>query len=129
MNSFQKNMQPEVKRKVTATAKGKRILCEYCRRPMKRPRTTLVNKGQPHSTRVFCSKSCKHKWARNFKLPVRTGPITWKIGHYSGKFFFVKSIKTTEASDPRKTYFSERLTEVYPLKISKNRFVVAQEHL
>ncbi|MBD3256257.1 MAG: hypothetical protein GF383_14260 [Candidatus Lokiarchaeota archaeon] len=114
---------------MTKTSKNKKMLCEYCRKPMKRARTILVNKGQHRSTRFFCSKSCKIKWVRNFRRRVRKGPISWKIGEYSGKYFFVKAIITTDTSDPRTTYFSERLTEVYPLIISKNRLIVAQEQI
>ncbi len=93
------------------------MICEYCRRAINKKPVLLVNKLQTPSTHIFCSKRCKDWWCFSSQRKKPRTVITWCIGKYLHKYFFVKMVDNRKGPDGKITYFSEKLKQIKNLEL------------
>ncbi len=99
------------------------MICEYCRKIIRRKPVLLINKQQTLSTRIFCSKRCKDWWCLSSQRKKSRSVITWCIGKYLHDYFFIKKVVNKKDPDSKVTYFSEKLNHIEELELSGSKIL------
>ncbi|TFG20509.1 MAG: hypothetical protein EU529_14780 [Promethearchaeota archaeon] len=93
------------------------MICEYCRKVIKKNPVRLVNTQHSPSTHLFCSKRCKDWWCFSSQRKKPRIVIRWCIGKYLHKYFFVRNVDKNTGSNVKITYFSEKLNYIKELEL------------
>ncbi|MBY9013112.1 MAG: hypothetical protein KGD70_12125, partial [Candidatus Lokiarchaeota archaeon] len=81
-----------------------------------------VNISQSRQTHNFCSHTCKDKWCVQLQKNKSRLLVTWSIGYFVGRYFFVKKLMKVHSpsllgSESNKSYFRSNFHEVETLEL------------
>jgi hypothetical protein len=101
------------------------MICEYCGISLKslgKKAVEHVNVSQPKKIHSFCSQSCKDNWCLQLQKNKSRLLVTWCIGAYIGRYFFVKKLMRVRSpsklgTESNKSYFKANIQEVERLEI------------
>ena len=101
------------------------MICEYCGIALKSLGKKIVehiNISQPQKTHYFCSQVCKDKWCLQLQKNKTRLLVTWCVGSYIDRYFFVKKLMRVHSpsllgSESNKSYFKSNFQEVETLEL------------
>ncbi|MHA2289904.1 MAG: hypothetical protein ACXABG_14055 [Promethearchaeota archaeon] len=101
------------------------MICEYCGASLKslgKKAVEHVNISQPKKTHYFCSQACKDKWCLQLQRNKTRLLVTWCVGSYIDRYFFVKKLMRVRSpsllgSESNKSYFRANFHEVEMLEL------------
>ncbi|MFX1257049.1 MAG: hypothetical protein ACFFAN_04270 [Promethearchaeota archaeon] len=93
------------------------MICEHCRKKIGGKGVKLVNFAQFPPMHLFCSKKCKDDWCCNARNIKSGGVMTWTIGVYLSKWFFIKKILNIKGPNRQISYFSKDLNSSKNLEL------------
>jgi hypothetical protein len=98
------------------------VRCNFCRKRLNFTKSikTHVNVFQRQWIHYFCSLRCKEKWIYNVKSNKTKIGVSWVLGKYFHRIFFVRTLKKQRESSRRDSWFSEDLNDLKELILTKN---------
>ena len=100
------------------------MFCEYCQRKIsrwKKWRKHHENVCQHHSTHFFCSYKCKEEWSLDMMRNSDKKIITWAVGEFYNKCFFVRNVVSVSTLGSLNSCFAQNLKQIVTLKTKTTR--------